>query len=145
MAHSSILTLTVIAACLLACTQGLHPSHEQAPVYHLWDFINGRVQTLNECFKVLPTDLKTTFTWKPNDLHIEGACGTTDCQFTITGKEFKLGACSAPLAAPCDGYLTRIRQATHISLLSNLIRFFPTDSTEGVPLFVLADKVPGAA
>lgn len=140
MASCNLTKVIIVLVCLLGLTQTLYLNHEQMPVYHEWDFIKGRVQVLNECFKVLPEDEDTTFTWREKDLHIEGKCGTADCPFTLKGKEFKLGTCSAPLAAPCDGYLTRMGKATHISLLSNLIRFFPSDSTEGVPLFVLADK-----
>lgn len=84
--------LGVFVAALLVISQGLSLSHDQATPttaavatspFTTWDYINGRVQSLNHCFHVLPADEDTKFTWSPSKLHIEGKCGTTDCAFTI--------------------------------------------------------------
>lgn len=117
--------------------------------YHTWDYIKGRKMSLNHCFHVLPADEDTLFEWQdtnPQDptkknLHISGKCGTADCSFTMVHKEFTFGSCTpATLAAPCADYIARISRSHHVSLVSNLIKFFSTDDTKVVPNFVLADR-----
>ena len=160
---SRTLVLGVFVATLLILSQGLSLSHDQvnptptantatpattttttAPsgfIYHTWDYINGRKMALNHCFHVLPADENTIFTWQPNNLHIEGPCGTANCAFTINEKEITFTGCTpATLPAPCGDYIARITRSHHVSLVSNLIKFFSTDDTSVVPNFVLADK-----
>lgn len=141
MKSTNTVMLTVILATLLALSQTLSLTHEQSP-YTTWDYIKGRVQELNHCFHVLPPDDNTVFTWKdPNILSISGNCGTAECTFTLQDKTFTFGACTpATLNPPCADYIDRIRRSTHVSLVSNLIKFFPTNNINVVPNLVLADK-----
>jgi hypothetical protein len=117
-------SLVLLCASLLVCSNALTLNHEY--VYDLWSFINGRNMTLSPCFTVLAPNPTAFFLWQPNNLQITGSCGTGNCAFTLnnTDLSFTLGSCTGNIAAPCTGYITRIRTATRISLVSNLINFF---------------------
>lgn len=36
--------------------------------YSTWDYINGRVMTINRCWNGMPQDMNTTFRWTPGQL-----------------------------------------------------------------------------
>ena len=119
---------------LMALSSSITLTHEYS--YSIWAFINGRKMILSPCFTVIKTaDNKDIFTWQPKNLHIAGPCGTGNCPFTLNGYNFTLGTCTGNLTAPCTGYINRIKTATRITLVSNLINFFKGSSK--APVFVL--------
>ena len=126
--------LCFIILSLIALSSSITLSHEYT--YNTWAFINGRKMYLSPCFTVISVpDTKDIFTWQPNNLHIAGPCGTGNCPFTLNGLNFTLGSCTGNLTSPCTGYINRIKTATRISLVSNLINFFKGSSK--APVFVL--------
>lgn len=134
MQKQSTFSLLLILASLVALSSSMALTHDIA--YTTWDFINGRKMILSPCFTGITVADKTDiFTWQPNNLHIQGPCGTGDCAFTMTGLNFTLGTCTGSLAAPCTGYITRLRTATRVTLVINLINFF--NGANPSPVFVL--------
>lgn len=112
-----------------------------APTYSLFDYVKGRVQTVSHCFHVIPEDDSDTFTWQPNNLHVEGGkCGTLDCSFTMVDHAFTMGTCNPPEQAPCDNYMQRLRESPYVALESNLIKFKPKEGENVAPNIVFMDK-----
>ena len=138
----SLSALGVIFAVLFASASALHVQHEQTtPTYSLFDYINGRVQTVSHCFHVIPEDDSDTFTWQPNNLHIEGGqCGTLDCSFTMQDHAFTMGTCNPPETGPCVDYMKRMRESSYIALESNLIKLKNKEGENEPPNIVFMDK-----
>ena len=134
MTVKSLLLLVILFCSLLSLTQSVTVNNTYHQ-YTLFDFINGRKMYLSKCYLKLPQDLKDVFTWHPNNLAISGPCGTGSCAFTLSGLNFTLGTCTGNLTSPCTTYTSILKQATRISLVSNLINFF--NGTSANPIFVL--------
>ena len=132
---TSILSVLILCLSLTTLAGSVTLSHEYYN-YTIWDFINGRKMYLSPCFTTISVkDTTDIFTWQPNNLNINGPCGVENCAFTMSGLNFKLGACTGNATSPCTGYISRIKTATRISLVSNLINFF--NGSNPAPVFVL--------
>jgi hypothetical protein len=145
MRKGSLPLLLLLLASLCSLAHSLTVTHEAYSVNQVWPFIKGRKMVLSKCFRVFAAvDLADIFTWQSrNNLHIQGPCGTADCAFTMSTSgstiNFSLGTCNGTLAAPCTAYISAIRQATRITLLTNLINFF--NGSNPNPVFVLENVV----
>ena len=110
--------------------------------YSTWDYINGRVMTINRCWNGLPQDPNTTFTWTPGQIFIQSNGQSFPRNFTLNELEFTAGDTSYYQAPyPVSEYIQRIKSAKKLDLISNIINFLPSDQP-GVPaVFSLANKV----
>jgi hypothetical protein len=66
---------------------------------------------VNPCYTVL-NDPTSTFNFQPNKLTITTSCSTYDCQYSLDGFSFALGACTtqtdscpSPDSNPAETYI----------------------------------------
>lgn len=109
--------------------------------YTTWDYINNRVMTLNPCFTELPQDYATTFTWNPNRLLISANGQNYEFHFQLDELHFIPGEnphIQAPY--PISEYINRIKSASYLDLISNVINLMPSNQPGGKILLSLANK-----
>ena len=110
--------------------------------YKSADFVRGRNQVLNPCFKALPEDTHTKFNWsKDSDVLTITSCADVPAQSTVRncpytldpnltnqGAAFSLGACTIASQGvgcidPVPEYIKRLNSAKTLELLSDRFDF----------------------